>query len=57
MSNRNPQALFTLDRPGIRDAFDRASANYESAAVLQAQVNDELVDRSEEHTSELQSQR
>lgn len=45
MTTRNPQALFTLDRPGIRDAFDRASANYESAAVLQAQVNDELIDR------------
>ena len=45
MSSRNPQALFTLDRPGIRDAFDRASAKYESAAVLQAQVNDELIDR------------
>ena len=45
MSSRAPQSLFTLDRPGIRGAFDRASANYESAAVLQAQVNDELVDR------------
>lgn len=45
MSSQNPQSLFTLDRPGIRDAFDRASASYESAAVLQAQVNDELIDR------------
>jgi len=45
MSSRNPHTLFTLDRPGIRDAFDRASTTYESAAVLQAQVNDELIDR------------
>jgi malonyl-CoA O-methyltransferase len=45
MSSRPPENLFTLDRPGIRDAFERASASYEAAAVLQAQVNDELIDR------------
>ncbi len=36
---------FLLDRPGIRNAFDRAGADYEAAAVLQARVSDELVDR------------
>jgi malonyl-CoA O-methyltransferase len=36
---------FRLDRPGIRLAFDRASARYEAAAVLQAQVSTELLGR------------
>ena len=36
---------FLLDRPGIRDAFDRASAHYEAAAVLQARVEAEMLDR------------
>jgi malonyl-CoA O-methyltransferase len=38
---------FRLDRPGVRAAFDRASANYEAAAVLQARVADELLNRLE----------
>ncbi len=39
--------LFRLDRPGIRASFDRASAGYEAAAVLQARVADELLSRLE----------
>lgn len=42
MSSRD---AFLLDRPGIRDSFDRASAGYEASAVLQARVSDELIDR------------
>jgi malonyl-CoA O-methyltransferase len=38
---------FRLDRPGVRAAFDRASARYEAAAVLQASVADELLNRLE----------
>ena len=38
---------FRLDRPSIRTSFDRASAHYEAAAVLQAQVNQELMSRLE----------
>ena len=38
---------FRLDRPGVRAAFDRASAHYEAAAVLQARVADELLNRLE----------
>ena len=34
-----------LDRAGVRDSFDRASADYEAAAVLQARVSDELLER------------
>jgi len=34
-----------LDAAIIRTSFDRASADYEAAAVLQARVGDELVDR------------
>jgi malonyl-CoA O-methyltransferase len=34
-----------LDAAGVRDAFDRASAAYEAAAVLQARVGDELLER------------
>jgi malonyl-CoA O-methyltransferase len=36
---------FRLDRPGVRASFDRASASYEAAAVLQARVSDELLGR------------
>ncbi len=36
---------FRLDRAGVRQAFDRASASYDDAAVLQARVRDELLDR------------
>jgi malonyl-CoA O-methyltransferase len=34
-----------LDAAGVRSAFDRASATYEAAAVLQARVGDELLER------------
>ncbi|MBS0579353.1 MAG: malonyl-ACP O-methyltransferase BioC [Proteobacteria bacterium] len=36
---------FALDRAGVRASFDRASATYESAAGLQAQVAAELLGR------------
>jgi malonyl-CoA O-methyltransferase len=36
---------FRLDRSGVRMAFERASARYEAAAILQARVNEELLDR------------
>ena len=36
---------FRLDRAGVRSAFDRASASYDAAAVLQARVRRELLDR------------
>jgi len=38
---------FRLDRPGVRASFDRASASYEAAAVLQSRVADELLTRLE----------
>ncbi|HEY1491477.1 MAG TPA: malonyl-ACP O-methyltransferase BioC [Steroidobacteraceae bacterium] len=38
-------AAFRLDRAGVRASFDRASATYESAAGLQAQVAQELLGR------------
>jgi malonyl-CoA O-methyltransferase len=41
-----PEA-FRLDRPGIRTSFDRASPRYEAAAVLQARVGEELIERLE----------
>jgi len=34
-----------LDRDAVRESFERASAAYEATAVLQARVNDELLDR------------
>ncbi len=36
---------FRLDRAGVRNAFERASASYDGAAVLQARVRRELLDR------------
>lgn len=36
---------FNLDRAGVRSAFDRAGASYDSAACLQARVGDELLSR------------
>ncbi len=38
-------AAFRLDRPEVRASFDRASATYEAAAVLQARVAGELLGR------------
>jgi malonyl-CoA O-methyltransferase len=43
--NPDESEAFRLDRPGVRAAFDRASASYEAAAVLQARVADELLNR------------
>ena len=40
-----PAAVFSLDRARVRAAFDRASAAYESAARLQAEVSAELLER------------
>ena len=40
-----PDDGFLLDRPGIRESFDRASARYEASAVLQARVEEEMLDR------------
>ena len=34
-----------LDAKGVRTSFDRASGSYEAAAVLQARVGDELLER------------
>jgi len=45
-SQQDP-SLFQLDRPGIRASFDRASTRYEAAAVLQARVGAELLQRLE----------
>jgi malonyl-CoA O-methyltransferase len=36
-----------LDRASVRKSFDRASGDYEKAAVLQARVGDELLERLE----------
>ncbi len=38
---------FQLDKAGVRAAFDRASATYEAAAILQSRVADELISRLE----------
>lgn len=40
-----PEELFRLDRARLRASFDRASAAYESASPLQAQVAAELLGR------------
>ncbi|MDE2261152.1 MAG: malonyl-ACP O-methyltransferase BioC [Gammaproteobacteria bacterium] len=47
MSAASPQDFFRLDKAGVRAAFDRASATYEAAAVLQSRVADELLSRLE----------
>ena len=47
MSGTDPRAEFRLDRAALRLAFDRASGAYESAAVLQARVRAELLERLE----------
>jgi malonyl-CoA O-methyltransferase len=41
----DPGAAFRLDRARVRASFERASAAYESAAPLQAQVADDLLER------------
>jgi malonyl-CoA O-methyltransferase len=45
--NRDNDSAFRLDRPEVRASFDRASATYEAAAVLQARVANELLTRLE----------
>lgn len=45
--NAGNSDFFQLDKAGVRAAFDRASATYEAAAVLQARVCDELLSRLE----------
>ncbi len=40
-----PSGAFQLDRAGVRRSFDRASTGYDGAAVLQARVREELLDR------------
>lgn len=47
MTAGNPPDFFQLDKAGVRAAFDRASATYEAAAVLQSRVADELLGRLE----------
>ncbi len=46
VSRRDTDA-FELDQAGVRAAFDRASATYEAAAVLQSRVAEELLSRLE----------
>ncbi|MDB6044124.1 MAG: Malonyl-[acyl-carrier protein] O-methyltransferase [Gammaproteobacteria bacterium] len=43
--NADESEAFRLDRPEVRASFDRASASYEAAAVLQARIADELLSR------------
>lgn len=42
-----PSDSFHIDKAGVRAAFDRASATYEAAAVLQSRVAEELLKRLE----------
>jgi malonyl-CoA O-methyltransferase len=44
---REEISAFRLDRPEVRASFERASATYEAAAVLQARVANELLTRLE----------
>ena len=43
--SQSPEDAARLDHAGVRNAFDRASARYEAAAVLQARVADEVLSR------------
>ena len=45
--NTGESAAFGLQRQEVRASFDRASATYEAAAVLQARVSAELLERLE----------
>ena len=47
MNGTSSSDLFQLDKAGVRAAFDRASTTYESAAVLQSRVAEELLSRLE----------
>ena len=44
-SAQPPEVASRLDPAGVRNSFDRASADYEAAAVLQARVGDEVLER------------
>jgi len=45
--NHDPGNPFTLDRTLVRRSFDRASRSYDHAAVLQARVREQLMQRLE----------
>ncbi|MGD8976510.1 MAG: malonyl-ACP O-methyltransferase BioC [Gammaproteobacteria bacterium] len=45
MTGRTDSDPLALDRSEVRRAFDRASSGYDAAAVLQAEVRNELLDR------------
>jgi malonyl-CoA O-methyltransferase len=45
--NTDESAAFRIQRQEVRTSFDRASATYEAAAVLQARVSDEILARLE----------
>lgn len=45
MPLREPESVFRLDRAKLRASFERASAGYDDTAVLQAHVNDALIER------------
>jgi malonyl-CoA O-methyltransferase len=45
MSGNDPREIFGLDRRAVLQAFDRASASYDAAAVLQERVRLELLAR------------
>jgi malonyl-CoA O-methyltransferase len=44
-ASRPPDAGARLDNAGVRQSFHRASSRYEAAAVLQARVGDEVLER------------
>lgn len=48
MNAPDPRELFSLDRRAVLTAFDRASASYDAAAVLQERVRNELLGRLDE---------
>jgi malonyl-CoA O-methyltransferase len=48
MNSSDPRDLFALDRRAVATAFDRASAHYDAAAVLQERVRNELLARLDE---------
>lgn len=48
MTARDPREIFGIDRRAVAQAFDRASAGYDAAAVLQERVREELLGRLDE---------
>lgn len=47
MPSHERDSVFRLDRAQLRASFDRASAGYDAAAILQARIGDELIERLE----------